>query len=226
MDRIDDNQILKMKINISSFFAIGTLAWTSAVVAQPPALYNNLSETPQGYNSIVDLGPLYNSFSTTSSPFLLSTVNIRLEGDPSVSPSATISVDLVSNSGTATPGSVLNHLGNVAESDLLAGGSVFTFNLGTAFPLAASTRYWIEVHSSFISTQSTAGWSYASYNNLDPGVANEFISTSGTTSPNTDGPFMMSVLGTAVPEPASFGCALVASLAGVAAVAARRKSRQ
>jgi hypothetical protein len=224
MDRTDDNQILKMKINISSFFAIGTLALTSAAVAQPPALYDNLSETPQGSDAIDGRGPLYNSFSTTASPFSLNTVKVRLDGDPSVSPTATISIDLFSNSGTATPGSLLYHIGDVTDSNLSLSGSVFTFNLATAFPLAASTRYWIEVHAG---TGSTAGgWSYANYNGSNSGVPNEFFYVDGSTSSNSDGPFMMSILATAVPEPASLGCALVASLAGVAAVAARRKSRQ
>lgn len=172
-------------------------------------LYNNLGAASDGSDPIATnpFGPLFDSFSTGATPVNLTDVKVLLSGSPS---SATITVALLSDSSTS-PGAVLDVIGTLSDNALSGTPTVFDFPVVPSFPLAANTRYWIELSS----PDSTAEWSY-SLDTSGPGVSGEFFGHQDQVFPNEEGPYQMEVTAetaapapAAVPEPSSLAlCAL------------------
>jgi hypothetical protein len=167
--------------------------------------------TPSGSNMFG--GPLADSFSTPAQAYNLTDVMVNLTG---TADTGFLSIDLLSDNSTS-PGAVLTNLGTV--SDLAFNGSLQTFDFPQApYPLAANTRYWVQLSS----TTSSAQWNW-SIDTLGTGVASEFYANSNGVFPNSDGPYEMEVsatpVGVAVPEPPSLvlaflGLATLASVVG------------
>ena len=140
-----------------------------------------------GYNLVSDanFGPLAESFSTGSSDFLLSDIQLALTvNDPSST--GTVTVSLLSDSSTS-PGAIIATLGTVNDSALSAyTPATVDFLQATAIDLAANTRYWVEVSAS---SDSSAGWSYTA-DTTGIGVANEFNANSFQVYSNSGDPFL------------------------------------
>ena len=149
-------------------------------------------------------GPLYDSFSTLGSAFDVTQVQILvgLNGENPATPGASIQVALYNNGAGNTPGSLKQVIGTVLDSALSTTSfGVVSFN-SLSITLAADTRYWIG-----LSSPNTAGlWSVAT-DDSGTGVAGEFFSNAGGTSPNVGQPYQMQVSGdtvtTATPLPAA-----------------------
>jgi hypothetical protein len=195
--------------NLLASFAASLYAVNSAKAA---VLYDNLSvasignddqiATPPGGPPPGGFGPLYDSFSTSGSAFDVTQVQILvgLPGQTAV-PGASFQVALYNNGTGNTPGSLNQVIGTVLDSALSTSFTVVSFN-SLSITLAADTRYWIG-----LSSPNTAGlWSVAT-DDSGTGVAGEFFSNAGGTSPNVGQPYQMQVSGdtvtTATPLPAA-----------------------
>jgi hypothetical protein len=185
-----------------------------APLAKADIVYDNISASTgavsagdAGVSSTNSSGPLGNSFSTGSAPSTLSDVQVLMSADtPTDGFAATVS--LYSDSSTA-PGTLISTLGTVQDSALTASPTetVIDIPVTTSIPLAANTRYWIEIGG----TDTSANWSYDA-TNVGVGVANEFNYYAGSVSDNNSfTPYQMTITTTPVPEPATF------ALAGLAA---------
>ena len=175
-------------------------------------LYNNLNASASylsGADSVDTniFGPLADSFSTGSDPFVLQDVKVLLSLDSALLPSPSgseITVSLRSDSSTS-PGDLLYVLGTFSDTgDLIKLQPGEALNVPVpSYTLAANTRYWIEVSGS----PTAAQWSWST-DISGTGVANEYYSNYAfghlTVSQNSGGPYQMEVSGvSAVPEPAT-----------------------
>ncbi len=158
--------------------------------------------------------PLANSFSTGGQSSLLTDVGLLvLALNPSSGGS--FSVSLLSDNSTS-PGVTLTAIATIDDSLLATTLGTFNYQLPTPYPLAANTRYWIELNSA----SSTSEWSFTA-TNVGIGVENEYVYYAGQVSANSAfTPYQMTVT-TVVPEPATIGlCAL-----GLLVIAAVRSVR-
>ena len=158
--------------------------------------------------------PLANSFSTGGQSSLLTDVGLLvLALNPSSGGS--FSVSLLSDNSTS-PGVTLTAIATVDDSLLATTLGTFNYQLSTPYPLAANTRYWIELDS----PSSTSEWSFTA-TNVGIGVDNEYVYYAGQVFANSAfTPYQMTVT-TVVPEPTTIGlCAL-----GLLVIAAARSVR-
>ena len=158
--------------------------------------------------------PLANSFSTGGQSSLLTDVGLLvLALNPSSGGS--FSVSLLSDNSTS-PGVTLTAIATVDDSLLATTLGTFNYQLSTPYPLAANTRYWIELDS----PSSTSEWSFTA-TNVGIGVDNEYVYYAGQVFANSAfTPYQMTVT-TVVPEPTTIGlCAL-----GLLVIAAARRIR-
>jgi hypothetical protein len=199
----------------------GAMVLASAANAQV-VLYGNLYATVAAFDGVNSNGPLYNSFSTGSSPVTLTDVKLQLDLIDTGG-IGTISVGLYADSST-TPGSLLQALGTLSDSSLtLNVGGTFDFPVSPGFALAANTRYWIGLSTA---NNSLSGWatttSTAESGGGTDNIFNEWTcQTSGgqpalgrprspgsafrvglTCQPNGTDPFLMQIGGT-IQNPAS-----------------------
>jgi hypothetical protein len=158
--------------------------------------------------------PLANSFSTGGQSTLLTDVGLLLLA---LNPSSggSFSVSLLSDNSTS-PGTTLTTIATVDDSALSATLGTFSYQLLTPYPLAANTRYWIELDG----PSATSEWSFTA-TNVGIGVDNEYVYYAGQVSANSVfTPYQMTVT-TVVPEPTTVGlCAL-----GLLVIAAVRSVR-
>ena len=183
------------------------LALLGSATANATYLYDNVSVASGGVASAStgDNGPLADSFSTRSSGYTLTAVDLLVIAD-NPADGGSFTVSLLSDNSTS-PGSTIT-------MDTFVDSALST-TLGTFYapfsnvPLAANTRYWIELSTSNGSLE----WSYSQVNN-GIGVANEYNFYAGSVSANAAfTPYQMSV-GSAVPERSSWAMMLL-GLAGL-----------
>ena len=187
--------------------AAATLCLLFPSRATAEVLYDNIS----GASGAVSGGsariastnaPLANSFSTGGQSTLLTDVGLLvLALNPSSGGS--FSVSLLSDNSTS-PGVTLTTIATVDDSLLAATLGTFDYQLPTPYPLAANTRYWIELDS----PSTTSEWSFTA-TNVGIGVDNEYVYYAGQVFANSAfTPYQMTVT-TVVPEPTTLGlCAL------------------
>lgn len=174
--------------------------------ARAAVIYDNVGAMSVSSDSVAEIGPLANSFSTGASGFSLADVKVLVQG---FGGTGSTTVSLLSDNATS-PGSLLAIIGTIADASLRTDvPTLVDLPLATAFDLAATARYWIELSSS----NSTSQW-YWSLDQGPPGVSGEFFFSRDTVTPNSFGPYQMCVAdaggGCASPivsvaEPASFG---------------------
>lgn len=196
-----------MKHRFSSIVSgFASLLVMTSTMSRAAVVYDNLNQTSGGGDAVgpggLVEGPLYNSFSTgTGSGFLLSGVQLLLSNGGGSSGSTSIGI-YDTNGGTIppSPGSLIEMLGTVTESNLSGAASVWNVSLAAPLLLAASTQYWVG-----LSTNNGAQmqWWYASSSD-GTGVAGEFFSNhTGSFANLGNGPYQMSVSVTAIPEPST-----------------------
>ena len=175
---------------------LAALCGATAASTQAQIIYNNLNAAPDGADQPSNFGPLADSFSTGASPVALSEVDVLLATAPGGSGATTIS--LFSDNATS-PGTLLDTLGSIDDSDLTGTPAAYSFPLGTDVDLAAGTRYWIE-----LSAPSTSGseWSW-SPDLSGPGVTGEYLANQGGVFPNVGEPYNMEVTAVPAPEPST-----------------------
>jgi hypothetical protein len=189
-----------------------------AGLANADVVYDNISASTgavsagdAGVSTTNGDGPLGDSFSTDSSASTLTDVKLLMSADtPTDGGSCTVS--LLSDSSTS-PGALISNLGTVQDSTLGTTSPTETLvdiPITATIPLAANTRYWIEIGG----TNTSANWSY-DVTNVGIGVANEFNYFEGSVSANNSfTPYQMTITTAAVPEPGTVALATVA-LAGL-----------
>jgi hypothetical protein len=206
---------------LAVILAAATLCFLFAGRATAGVVYDNIS----GATGAVSGGsariastnaPLANSFSTGGQSTLLTDVGLLLLA---LNPSSggSFSVSLLSDNSTS-PGTTLTTIATVDDSALSATLGTFSYQLPTPYPLAANTRYWIELDGS----STTSEWSFTA-TNVGIGVGNEYVYYAGQVSANSVfTPYQMTVT-TVVPEPTTLGlCALgLFAIAAVGRVRAR-----
>ena len=186
--------------------------------ANAGVLYNNLGAATYYEDHITDtgaqaFGPLYASFSTGATASALIDLKLRLGADDPAD-GGSFAVSLLSDAGLS-PGTVTASLGTIFDGVLSATDtSVVEIPIGTAIPLAADTRYWIELSSD----DTSATWAY-SLDLSGPGVEGEYYDNAGGVAandpPGSPGAYQMSVA--TVPEPLS-AALLVSGLVGIGVI--------
>jgi hypothetical protein len=189
-----------MKSRLVRASVLGALAFSMTFAAHAASLYNNLSATSNGSDSVSDFGPLADSFSTGGSPVVLTSVTLDLLAfNPDSGGSFTVT--LYSDNSTS-PGSALGMIGVFSDSVLTS--SLADYTLTTDYALSADTRYWIELASADSDASSSVEWSW-SYDTSGTGVAGEYFANQSGVNPNTSGPYQMDLeTGTpTTPEPST-----------------------
>ncbi|MGA3131866.1 MAG: choice-of-anchor R domain-containing protein [Terracidiphilus sp.] len=189
-----------MKLPLIGASVFGALALSMTLAAHATTLYNNLSASPFGADSVYGDVIVFDSFSTGSSPVLLDSVTLELLLDPGNGNSGDggiVTVTLDSDNSTS-PGSALETIGTIGDSALTFSPADYT--LTTDFALSADTRYWIELTSP--GGASSADWSW-NFGTSGPGVAGEYYGNESGVHQNTGGPYLMDVEATVTPEPSS-----------------------
>ncbi len=190
-------------------------------------IYDNTTLASNGYVEASVDGPLFNSFSTGGTGFLLTDVKLVL-ASTNVSSGKSFTVSLVANNANK-PGTVLNSLATINDSSLSVAGSTIDVSV-SSIALTANTRYWIEVNGA---GGSSVEWSYG-VDATGTGVPGEYWAYNPggtltvTQNDSTNTPFQMQVTATAVssvPEPGTLSLALSALGIGVLGMARRRLVR-
>jgi hypothetical protein len=185
--------------------------------AQATTLYDNLGAHQDDFDSIAEMAPIADSFSTSGTPFvfkdlkLLLRYGITLPGDDGNPPGVPAINDVFLLADNATfPGAVLAHLGSFFDTDLPLTFQPIDFTFAPIV-LNPDTRYWIETTAKI---GSHAEWSF-SLDISGPGVANEFWITreTPTAAPNVLGPYQMRI-SDEIPEPITV-LLLLGALAGM-----------
>jgi hypothetical protein len=194
-----------------SIVFVASLTVLSLSASADTLLYDNLEVgvLEDGIDPVENFGPLYDSFSTGSSNYLLDDVAFLLQnlGGPDV---GSISVGLYADNST-NPGPLLLTIGTVNDSDVMSPfPTKINLALATPYGLDANTRYWIGL----VGQNTTTGWSW-SLDQTAPGVAGEFFKNALGTFSNIGGPYQMSVAAASVPEPS--GVILLITVLGLIA---------
>ncbi|HEY1863019.1 MAG TPA: choice-of-anchor R domain-containing protein [Roseiarcus sp.] len=202
--------------------ACAVLALTpfSSISANAAYLYNNNDVISGGTAdaSILDNGPLGNSFSTGPGGYTLTAVDLLvLANDPGDGGSFTVSL---LNDNSTQPGSTIA-TDTIADSTLSTSLSIVSAPF-SSIALAANTRYWIELST----TTGSLEWSYSAIND-GIGVGNEYNFYAGSVSANNSfTPYQMSIgTASAAPEPSTWAL-MLAGFGGLGFVRRYRRSRK
>jgi PEP-CTERM motif len=208
------------------------LAFATARASRADDIYNSLGGPTAGSDSIGGgFGPLADSFSTSSTAFDLTNIDVLLQGEGSGS--STITAYLLADNpddpnnapfGFAAPGTTLDVIGSQAVDATITGSQIISFS--TSLLLDPNTRYWIEL----TSNNGNVDWDWTG-DASGTGVADEFFSSDGLgvwlSGPNSAGPWQMEVSGVVpTPEPSTIVLMLVgiASLLGAATLRKKNPS--
>ena len=206
--------------------AFTTAALSLGNIANAGVIYDNTANLPNGYDTAIVDGPLYNSFSTGGTALPLTDVKLKLDST-NASSNKSFTVSLVSDNSNK-PGTSATLLATIADSAVSTSGSIIDVSVGS-IALSANTRYWIEVNAGGVSS---VRWGYSpdlsgtnitgEYFAYYPGGV---LTVSQKSTQNT--PFLMQVTTSAssVPEPSTLSLALSALGIGVVAIARRRAIR-
>jgi hypothetical protein len=194
-----------------------------SLAAHADTLFDNLNNIPGtvlGTFPIGADGPEGDSFSTGSSPFMVTQVALKLQG---VQDGESFNISLYSDNATSCtsvpvctggPLAPLYSIVTMDDDSLSTTLTNYVFVLGTPQTLAANTRYWIIASSA---NNSQTLWSYTE-DLSGTGITGEFNTDIGGPLPNADlpgcltgpnnsnscTPFQLQVTGSAVPEPGTF----------------------
>ena len=159
-------------------------------------IFDNLSASSSGTDTIFGFGPLADSFSTGASSFTLANIGLKLEDVGA--PTGSFTIQLMADNNIS-PGSPIYTIATVQDSSLTNSLQDYYFLLTQPQVLDPNTRYWIELSST---DNSTANWSY-SVDTSGPGVANEYFFNQSCNPhcSNDNGPYQMQI--SEVPEPAT-----------------------
>lgn len=204
-------------------FQIAVLAALTSMAMRGDVVYNNTSAIPDGADSVSIYGPLYDSFTPTSSGdlsglslALTDAVGIVAIPELKEAPQAAddVAVGLYSDDSIA-PGNLIATLGTVDSNSVTDAFAIYTVNLLSNPTLTQGVRYWIGLSA----TDTPVNWAW-SFDLSGPGVAGEYFSNNinGVAS-NLNGPYEM--LLTTAPEPAS----ILLIGGGLAAIALVRRRR-
>jgi hypothetical protein len=217
-----------MKLILRVFWiaaCVGLFAGTAS--AGTVTLFNNIGAnylTNGGADPIDDsvFGPLSDSFMTPGTPVLLTDVqvSVMVEGTPNPGGSVTITLNADS---AGTPGGVLTTIGTLSDTGtpIPVGppATVFDFSV-PSFPLAANTRYWIQLGST---NESAAFWTWSFDTPAGINIPGQLFANQSGVFPDSDGPYMMLVNAfSAIPEPSS-AVLLGVGLGGIILFRRRRK---
>lgn len=128
-----------MKLRLIQTCVLGALAFSMTLAAHATTLYNNISASSSGSDSIAQLGHLADSFSTGSSPVVLGSVTLDLSAtNPNDGGIFTVTLD---SDNSTSPGSPVASLAAFGDGALTTSLADYTVSLHIA--LNANTRYWI-----------------------------------------------------------------------------------
>ncbi len=183
--------------------------------ANADIVYDNLANMSGGFASVVNSGPLGNSFSTGSGDNALSDVKLLLNAsDPS--DGGTFVVLITTDASNSPNFSQFAVLDNVSDSSLTTSLAQVDIPVTTPIDLDPNTRYWIVLYS----PTSSVNWSFAT-DDTGTGVPNEYNYYNGSSLPNSVfTPYQMQVSTVAVPEPSTFALGAIGIC--VLAIARRR----
>ena len=196
---------------------------TGPMAVKADTLYNNISAISGGSDPGDSFGPLYDSFSTGTSAFTLTDVQLLLLST-GLPPTGSFSVSLY-NDDSAAPAAVALFTTSPALPDSILSGSPTAVDFGpVSWSLAANTRYWIGLNG--VGSQVTWSWST---DTSGVGVSGEYFVNANGTFTNDNGPYQMLLTGnpvsvSATPLPAALP--LFASGLGALGLLGRRKKRK
>ena len=177
----------------------GGLALALSLRAGTIVLYDSTEQASTGVDSIADLGPLYDSFSTGASSGALSYLGL-LVGIPPTSgggSASSFTVGLYADNDTA-PGPLITDLGTVSDSSLTGSVSLIDVVLTADPVLSSDTRYWIG-----LSGTTAAYWAWT-IDTSGPGVNGEYYAdVEGTFPTNPFGGYQIEVEINSTPEPST-----------------------
>jgi hypothetical protein len=159
---------------------------------------------------------LYASFSTSSSPFDLQSVELAL-ADKVAAGTGSFTVNLIADSSNTPTGGLLDVI--ATEPDTFLTTSLADYTFSTNYQLAANTRYWIEVLAD-PTNSSVAGWELTQ-TLTGPEVSTEYWATNHpAVNPNSTAAFAfeMDLSGVNTPEPST----MLLGLIGLAILGAHR----
>jgi len=199
---------LSLKARLVQAIVFGALAFNMTLAVHATTLYNNLAGASGGSDPVTDFIPdnhfVADSFSTSSSPFLLTSVTLDLLAlSPSSGGSFIVTLDSDkpappgSVPNTLGPGSVLDTIGTIDDSALTT--SLADYTLTTDFALSADTRYWIYLSSP--GGVSSAQWSWSQDISGTTGLTGQYYANPAGV--GASGPYQMDVEGMITPEPSS-----------------------
>jgi MYXO-CTERM domain-containing protein len=178
--------------------ACGMILLAMSLEAESIVIYDNTQQISVGEDSIQDLGPLYDSFSTGTDSGELTKLTLLLQGDNTSA--GFTSVDLYADSGSDTAGSFITNLGVTQDSNLSSSGGPIVVTLAVDPDLRAFTRYWIGLTGS----NTTGEWFWTTDADGATGVNGESFQNIFGTFPDSEGGYQMSVGITPAPDPPTF----------------------
>jgi hypothetical protein len=214
-----------LRFRVLSFGGSVALALLTFSAAAPQAtagtIYNNLAQTSDGADQVVDFGPLADSFSTGADAVSPTDLQLLLTViDPT--DGGTFAIELLPDAGiTPDFGAPLEVIAGIADSSLTVSPAVYDYVFSTPVALAANTRYWIGLDDP--TNGSSAVWFWAPEND---GNSSEYLSNQSGVFPNSGEPYQMQLnvnLISAAPEPASWSLMIVFGVGPFVFMARRRK---
>jgi hypothetical protein len=154
--------------------------------AQAAVIYDNTGVPIGGEDSVIQLGPLYNSFTTDATGQINRLViQLAIQGAPN--PDGFIDVTLYADipngsGGTDGPGNLLLDLGLLSDSEVAASPRI-AFSAAVPVDLDPNTRYWFGLADQSSSGVSSVAWAHAA-DASGIGVDTEFSQDGTTLLPN------------------------------------------
>lgn len=159
-------------------------------------IFDSLSASSNGTDSIFGFGPLAASFSTGASSFTFAGLGLKLED--AGAPTGSFTIQLMADNNIS-PGNSIYSIATVLDSSLSDSLQDYFFTLAQPQVLDPNTRYWIELSSN---NNSVANWSWT-VDTSGVGVSGEYLFNQSCNPhcTNDNGAYQMQL--TDVPEPAT-----------------------